>query len=203
MRISLRGWFVLSAFVAAVAALAILGGPLLNPADAQSASRGQLSDRSLEHLLSAMSLKPEKQDKRFDFSFPEVHKGQEWNLSMSAVLSQDRKSIWVMAWLDEITRSAAEVPRSALLRLLSENDRLGNGKFFAYISSNRRFVLQRVIPNRSITIESFDEVLRDLGSSVVVTQPYWTVANWKNGGVVTSDVPRTANRAQPARQIRR
>ena len=122
---------------------------------------------------------------------------------MSAVLSQDGESIWVIAWLDELPRSAAEVPRAALLRLLAENDRLGNGKFFAYLSGNRRFVLQRVIPNRSITTALFGEVLRDLGSSVVVTQPHWTVANWKSRGARTSAVQRTANQKSSARTIRR
>ena len=38
---------------------------------------------------------------------------------MSAVLSQNGQSIWLMAWLDELPRSSAEVPRAALLRLLA------------------------------------------------------------------------------------
>ena len=52
-----------------------------------------------------------------------------------------------MAWLDELPRSASDVPRVALLRLLADNDKMGGGKFFTYVPGIRRFVLQRVIPN--------------------------------------------------------
>ena len=81
---------------------------------------------------------------------------------MSAVLSQDGTSIWLMAWLDECPKAAAEVPRTALLRLLAENDKLGGGKFFAYIPSNRRFVLQQVVPNEHMTAAKFKVILQDL-----------------------------------------
>ena len=73
----------------------------------------------------------------------------------------------------------ADVPRTALLRLLADNDRLGKGKFFAYIANNRRFVLQRVVPNAGITTAGFRDDLKDLGTSVVQTFPHWSVANWK------------------------
>jgi hypothetical protein len=91
---------------------------------------------------------------------------------MSTVMSQDGSSIWIMAWLDELPKSAADVPRTALLRLLSDNDKLGKGKFFAYIAPNRRFVLQRVIPNENITAATFKAALDDLGQSVVGTHAH-------------------------------
>ena len=140
---------------------------------------GQLSEEELGKMLQAMGLKPTKQDKRYDFLFKAVIKDDEWKLSMSAVLSQDERSIWVMAWLDELPKSAADVPRTALLRLLADNDLLGSGKFFAYIAPNRRFVLQRVIPNYRITTNAFRYVLKDLSESVTQTHSHWSVAGWK------------------------
>ena len=118
-------------------------------------------------------------DKRFDFSFPARYAKEEWNLSMSAVLSENGNAIWVMAWLDPCPRTALEVPRTSLLKLLAKNDTLGNGKFFAYIPANNRFVLERVVPNENITTAKFREVLQDLGAAVVETYPYWSVASWK------------------------
>ena len=132
----------------------------------------------LSNLLKAMGLKPEKTDQRYDFTFRSIHNREEWDLSMTTVLSEDGSSIWAMAWLDELPRSAADVPRTALLRLLAANDRLGNGKFFAYVASNRRFVLQRVVPNANISTRGFRDLLADLGRSVADSYPYWSTANW-------------------------
>lgn len=142
--------------------------------------KGKLTDQSLGTLLEAMSLDAVAQEQRYDFSFKATIEDAEWELSMSCVLSQDASSIWVMAWLDELPKSAADVPRTALLRLLSDNDKLGKGKFFTYIAANRRFVLQRVIPNENITSEKFRAVLDDLGQSVVATHPHWSVSNWSS-----------------------
>ena len=83
-----------------------------------------------------------------------------------------------MAWLDELPKSSSEVPRNALLRLLARNDKLGNGKFFAYIAANRRFVMQRIVPNQNMTTANFRDILKDLGQSVVETYPEWAVSNW-------------------------
>ena len=145
---------------------------------ANPAVKGKLTDQSLGTLLQAMGLETKVQEKRYDFAFKATIDDQEWELSMSSVLSQDGSSVWVMAWLDELPKSAADVPRTALLRLLSDNDKLGKGKFFTYIAANRRFVLQRVIPNENMTAERFRAVLDDLGESVVATHPHWRVANW-------------------------
>ena len=165
------------------------------------AIKGKLTDPSLGTLLQAMGLETKTQEQRYDFTFKATIEDQEWELSMSSVLSQDASSVWVMAWLDELPKSAADVPRTALLRLLSDNDKLGKGKFFTYIAANRRFVLQRVIPNENITSERFRAVLDDLGQSVVATHPHWSVANWtsptaedpaqaaKTGGPVKGSVP--------------
>ena len=147
------------------------------------ATKGKLTDASLGTLLQAMGLDAKTQEKRYDFAFKATIEDQEWELSMSTVLSQDASSIWVMAWLDELPKSAADVPRTALLRLLSDNDKLGKGKFFTYIAANRRFVLQRVIPNENMTSEKFRAVLDDLGQSVVATHPHWSVSNWTSPSV--------------------
>ena len=142
------------------------------------AAKGKLTDQSLGTLLKAMGFETTLEDKRYDFAFKATIEKEEWTLSFSSVLSQDGSSIWVMAWLEELPKSAADVPRTALLRLLADNDKLGKGKFFTYIAANRRFVLQRVIPNENITSEKFRAVLDDLGQSVVATHPHWSVSNW-------------------------
>jgi len=156
------------------------GGVLLSGAVARGAepAPGALTEKSLGELLESLTLKPDKQQQRYDFAFLAPFGDQKWELSMSSVLSQDGKSIWVMAWLDECPKSAAEVPRTALLRLLAENDKLGGGRFFAYIPSNRRFVLQQVIPNENMTAARFKVILQDLGATVVETHPTWSVAGW-------------------------
>lgn len=151
-------------------------------------ANGQLTESSLGNMLLAMGLKPKKEKQRYDFRFKAILDGNEWELSMSAVLSVNKKSVWVMAWLDELPKSAGDVPRTALLRLLADNDRLGKGKFFAYVASNRRFVLQRIIPNENLSTAAFRDVLKDLGTTVVVTYPHWSVSNWNgNGAKSTAD----------------
>jgi hypothetical protein len=97
---------------------------------------------------------------------------------MSAVLSRNGQSVWIMAWLDQIPTTSSEVPRTALLRLLAANDRLGEGKFFAYIPTNKRFVMQRVVANRDMTNKKMMEMLQDLASSVADEYPTWAVTNW-------------------------
>ncbi len=141
-----------------------------------------LTDEQLEQLIIDQGLKPTKVEQRFDFGFKATLGEDQWELSMSTVLSQDGQSVWVMAWLDELPKSSADVPRTALLRLLSANDKMGNGKFFAYIAANRRFVLQRVIPVSEMTSSKFRAALQDLGATVVETHPQWAVSNWKSGG---------------------
>lgn len=151
----------------------------------------QLTEEQLGTLLAAMGLKPDKTEQRYDFRFRKVYNGEEWELTMSAVLSKDGQSVWIMAWLDELPRSAADVPRTALLRLLAENDKLGSGKFFTYVATNRRFIMQRVVENRDMNTAKFAGLLSDLGESVVVTHPFWAVENW------------TANTAAPAEDAQR
>lgn len=148
---------------------------------AAKAAPGGLTIDSLGEMLKAMGLKPNKVESRFDFDFAAKHT-EEWNLSMSAVLSTDEKSIWVMAWLDELPHSAADVPRTALLRLLADNDKLGKGQFFAYVPSVRKFVLQRVIDNERVTTAVFKAAILDLGATVVETHGHWSVTEWKQLG---------------------
>ena len=183
MDLSRRGFFAAGAAAAVAPTLA---------SAADTAEAGKLSTETLGTLLSAMGLKPEKVDQRYDFTFRSVVDKEEWDLSMTAVMSADDSSLWVMAWLDELPKSAADVPRTALLRLLAANDRLGNGKFFAYVSTNRRFVLQRVLPNENISTRRVAEALKDLGASVVDSHPYWATANWSSGSTsseVAADTP--------------
>ena len=137
-----------------------------------------MTDAKLAEVIKSIGLTPQQSDSRFDFEFKATMGEEQWQLSMSSVLSQDGRSVWLMAWLDELPKNAAEVPRTALLRLLAENDKMGNGKFFAYIANNRRFVLQRVIPTQGLDTASFKAALQDLGSTVVQTYPQWSVAGW-------------------------
>ncbi|MAG92736.1 MAG: hypothetical protein CMJ48_03145 [Planctomycetaceae bacterium] len=178
MKISVRGWILIGAFSAIVVALAMSALPNANAQTAAPAKQGQLSEEDLGRMLKAMGLKPQKVESRYDFTFKSVHEGEDWALTMTAVLSKDGQSIWVMAWLDPLPRSAADVPRTALLRLLADNDRMGDGKFFAYVASNRRFVLQQVIPNQNMSTRRFGLLLRDLGKTTGDTYSHWSVANW-------------------------
>ena len=139
---------------------------------------GAVSEESLGEMLRAIGLKPVKTDKRYDFAFKTSIRGEEWKFSMSSVLSRNGESVWVMAWLDQIPSHAAEVPRTALLRLLAANDRMGNGKFFAYIPTNKRFVMQRVLKNERMNKRVLMETLHDLSVSVAEEYPIWTVSNW-------------------------
>lgn len=153
------------------------------PACAQDRAPVQVNEDQLGELLKAMGLEVDKKLQRYDFAFQAVLAEEEWELSMSSVLSQDGSDVWIMAWLDEMPKSSAEVPKTALLRLLAQNDQLGNGKFFAYVPSNRRFVLQRTIPNEDLTSAKLKLVLQDLGASVVETYPIWKTANWNPTGI--------------------
>ncbi|WP_145364537.1 hypothetical protein [Stratiformator vulcanicus] len=148
-----------------------------NMAAAQDVA-GPLTEDSLGQALTSLGLQPEKAESRYDFRFKTKYEEQEWDLTMSAVLSKNGESLWVMAWLDELPKSSTDVPNTALLRLLARNDEIGNGKFFAYIPSNRRFVLQRVVPNRGISPRILGGVLKDLGGSVRTEYPYWLTQNW-------------------------
>ena len=205
------------------AAATLLGFGVAAGAQAQDQDRlpGQLTEVQLGEMISALGIKPEKQEQRFDFAFKAKMGEEEWELSMSSVLSQDGKTIWVMAWLDPLPESAAAVPRNALLRLLAENDHIGNGKFFAYIPSNRRFVMQKVVPNENMTSAKFKVILQDLGTSVVEAYPIWAVKNWSENPAGTAASPaapapkglgaapaqqpasRAADNARPSQPVRR
>lgn len=141
---------------------------------------GALTAESLKKLLEAINLKPTQSQSRLDFAFTrKPPMGEDWNLSMSAVLSSDAKTVWIMAWLDELPRSSRDVPRTALLKLLAENDLMGKGKFFSYIPANRRFALQQVVENHNMTTRKFHGLLVDLGDTVIETYGQWSVESWK------------------------
>lgn len=150
---------------------------------AQEQATVRASEDQLGQLLAALGLEPKKNQQRYDFAFNAAVTDEEWQLSMSAVLSQDGTDVWLMAWLNELPKSSAEVPKTALLRLLAENDNLGGGKFFAYVPPTRRFVMQRIVPNDQLTSAKLKLALQDLGASVVQTYPIWAVDNWNPTGI--------------------
>ena len=174
MRISSRGWCVVGGFAVLVMGVASLA---FSPVAAQSVP-GVLTNETLGDTLREIGLKPEQDRQRYDFTFQADFQGEEWEFTMSAVLSQNGESLWVMAWLDELPKTSEAVPKTALLRLLANNDRLGKGKFFAYVHENRRFVIQRVLDNKELDATKLRDVLQDLGGSVAETYEYWAVDNW-------------------------
>ena len=107
------------------AAATLLGIGVTAGAQAQDQDKlpGQLSEEQLGQMVAALGIKPDKKEQRYDFAFKAKMGEEEWELSMSTVLSQDGRSIWVMAWLDQLPESAASVPRNALLRLLADGKR--------------------------------------------------------------------------------
>ena len=175
MKLSRRDWFAAGA-VASVAA----ASPLLaqGTAPVAAGAPGLITEEQLGEMIKSLGLEADKKQQRYDFAFVAPLDDQQWELSMSAVLSQDQESLWIMAWLQELPKSSNDVPRTALLRLLAENDRLGNGKFFAYVPANRRFVLQRVVANENMTSAKLRFLLQDLGSSVIETHAIWSVEGW-------------------------
>lgn len=197
MRSSARKWILAGATLGLLA-----GAPLALPriASAQQPAAapaaipaGGVNEDQLGQLVAALGIKPEKQQQRYDFAFRANLDDQEWTLSMSTVLSTDGQSVWIMAWLDELPKNATDVPRNALLRMLATNDAMGNGKFFAYIPNNRRFVLQRSVPNEGMTQAKFRQLLQDLGGTVVETYPVWSVSGWNATGAAAG-----ASVAQPS-----
>lgn len=190
LKFSLRRWLLLGLVSASVAlgSIGFSGIPGLVAADstaAAPAAKGQLTNDSLGTLINSLGLKPKREESRYDFAF-KSKQDEDWEMSLSVVLSNDAKTLWIYAWLDELPKNAADVPRNALLRLLADNDKLGNGQFFAYIPSNRRFVLQRVVPNENITSSNFKATLVEMSKTVSNTYGHWSVANWKNLGNSTT-----------------
>lgn len=184
-----RREFLSGSALAAVGACAAASLPVMAAAEGGS-GEGRVTVESLGDLLRSLKLTPTRQESRHDFAFAAKVGGpgsEEWTLSMSVVLSKDEKSIWLMSWLDEMP---SEVPSSALLSLLALNDRLGNGHFFAYVPSNRRIVLERIVPNENITTRTFRAYLLDMGRSVALTHSEWSL---KSGGA-TGPSDRTAGK---------
>ncbi len=183
--------------------LAAVGGSLAAGALAAEKSKekapaksGQLTLEGLGNLLAALGLKATREKTQYNFTFP-AKLEVEWNMNFSAVLSADEESIWLMAWLNDLPKAASEVPRTALLRLLAENDKMGKG-FFAYIPATRRFVLERVIDNAEITTASFKEDMLELARLVIDTQAIWTVSEWKNSGASPGDSKDAAKADAPS-----
>lgn len=169
--------------VGALAGMGFVTVPSQPAAAQDQTASSQVSMDELGQMISALGLNPTKRDSRFDFAFQASVQDQDWGLSMSLALSQDGSAVWIIAWLDELPKNSNDVPRTALLRLLAQNDQLGEGKFFAYVPSTRRFVMQRSIPNSGLTSARLRFLLQDLGTSVVETHPLWFVENWSTNGV--------------------
>lgn len=198
MEVTRRDWLAAATFAGLVpgAALAQEAAPAKT-----AAAPGALTAETLKQLLEAMKLRPTQNQSRFDFAFTRKPKdGEDWNLSMSAVLSADAKSIWIMAWLDELPRSSRDVPRTALLKLLAENDLMGKGKFFSYIPANRRFALQQVIENHDMTTKKFHSILVDLGDTVIETFGFWSTDAWKEPAGIESNPSSDPNAGQQTTQ---
>jgi len=167
----------LTVFVAGV--LVVLVAWVADWSDAADVTKaGSVDPASLGRMLGTLGLKPTAAGTRFDFEFQTREGDQEWGFAMSAVISQDSGTIWLMAWLEEMPKQASKVPAAALLRMLAENDRLGNGKFFAYDRQNRRFLMQRVIPNEGITPAVLRDVIDDMAKGVIGSHVTWSVARW-------------------------
>ena len=167
----------LTVFVAGV--LVVLVAWAADWSDAADVTKaGSVDPASLGRMLGTLGLKPTAAGTRFDFEFQTREGDQEWGFAMSAVISQDSGTIWLMAWLEEMPKQASKVPAAALLRMLAENDRLGNGKFFAYDRQNRRFLMQRVIPNKGITPAVLRKVIDDMAKGVIGSHATWSVARW-------------------------
>jgi hypothetical protein len=167
-----RREFLSGSALAAAGACAAVSLPMMAAAD--ETAEGRVTVDSLGDVLKGLKLKPTRTESRYDFAFAAKVGGQgseEWTLSMSVVLSKDEKSIWMMAWLDELPE---DVPSSTLLSLLGLNDRLGNGHFFAFVPSNRRVVLERVVPNELVTTKAFKANLLDMGRTVALTYAEWS-----------------------------
>ena len=189
MKVSLRGWIVIGLFTAGLAAWLVSLRSDLTAAEKLPAPQTRsvpartpeyrLRQAWLGQLLRAAGSAPRQLDSRYDFTFRSTYEGTEWNLTMTAILSNDGEWVWLMAWLDELPRESSDVPRTALLRLLALNDQLGAGKFFAYMPSSRRFVMEQAIPTRGLDAKRLRAALVDLGASVAKTYPQWAVANWR------------------------
>jgi len=82
------------------------------------ADDSQLSIEALGKMLEAMGLKPTRFETSYSFTFP--FKAEiEWNMTMAATMASDEQGIWLTAYLAELPQTAADVPRTALLRLLA------------------------------------------------------------------------------------
>lgn len=174
------------------------GDPDKAPAKSgKPAAKGQLSLEALGTLLEAMGLKPAKYESSYNFTFP-FKAEAEWNMTMTATMSTDEEGIWITAYLSELPQTAADVPRTALLKLLAQNDELGDGIFFAYIPKVRKIVLERMIANEGITSASFKESIRELATRVTETQPLWTVAEWKQSPASSGSGKDTAAEEKPS-----
>jgi hypothetical protein len=205
MEVTRRDWLAAATF-AGLAPGVVLGQeatekPAAEKTVSEKPAPGALNEETLKKLLEAIGLKPTQSQSRFDFAFVRKPKGgEDWNLSMSAVLSSDMKSIWIMAWLDELPRSSRDVPRTALLKLLAENDLMGKGKFFSYIPANRRFALQQIVENHDMSVKKFYATLVDLGDTVMETYPYWSTDAWKDPTGIETNPASDPNSAQQTDQ---
>ena len=181
-----RREFLSGSALAAVGACTAASLPVMAAAEA-STGEGRVTVESLGDLLRSLKLKPTRAESRHDFAFAAKVGStgtEEWTLSMSVVLSKDEKSIWLMAWLDELP---ADVSTAPLLSLLSLNDRLGNGHFFAFVPSNRRIVLERVVDNEDITTKTFRSYLLDMGRTVAFTHSEWSLKSGTPGRTASKE----------------
>jgi hypothetical protein len=179
MEVTRRDWLAAATFAGIVPGV-VLGQDAVP--EKPALAPGALTEETLKKLLEGIGLKPTQTQSRFDFAFVRKPKGgEDWNLSMSAVLSSDGKSIWIMAWLDELPRSSRDVPRTALLKLLDENDLMGK-------------------ENHDMGVKKFYATLVDLGDTVMETFPFWSTEAWKDPTGIETNPSADPNAAQQSNQ---
>ncbi len=125
--------------------------------------------------LRTAGFQPQQADLRYDFQFTQVYKSRSWQFTMSAVLSQDGETLWLVAWLNELPEDA-QPSAEALLQVLTLNDRLGGNTFFAYLPTYRRLVLERPVglQGRRLDGKALREVILDLSRTVADTYSTWS-----------------------------
>ena len=111
--------------------LFVLGALAVDWSDAadRSTSTGVIDSEGLGRMLRSVGVKPRAAGSRYDFEFHSKQGGQEWDFAMSAVISQNGGTIWVMAWREEMLQHAQTV--SDARTLLADERQVGEASTFS------------------------------------------------------------------------
>ncbi len=131
----------------------------------------------LGQTLRAAGFEPTKASLRYDFRFSHQYDGQPWQFTMSAVLSQDGETLWLLAWLGTVPEDTQAVNAQQLLQLLALNDKIAPRRFFAYLPTYKRLVLEQPISlqNRRLDGKTLRQYVIDFGKVVASTYPHWSL----------------------------